>query len=107
MKRCRLLIIAMLLLCISSAYAGKVEEAAALYGGGKYDEAIALLKDVLEADPTNATAYLFLASGHEKKEQWSDAADGWSKFVKLSKDDGQRTFGEKRPCLIARRTACW
>jgi len=80
----------------SSALGGNVEDAAKLFGDRKYAEAVELLKEELEKHPTNAQAYLFLASSYEKLSQWAEAAEAWEKFVKLAKSDGEKTFGETR-----------
>ena len=84
------------LVCTSPAFAGPVEDAAGLFGTKKYAEAVTLLKTEIEQHPTNAKAYLFLASSYEKMEKWDEAADTWEKFVKLAKTDGERTYGETR-----------
>ncbi len=87
---------AMAMVCASPTFGGNVEDAGKLFGEEKYAEAVEVLKEELEKHPTNAKAYLFLASSYEKLDKWAEAADAWEKFAKLAKSDGERTFGETR-----------
>ncbi|HUW58586.1 MAG TPA: CDC27 family protein [Planctomycetota bacterium] len=95
-KRLSPVALLVVLVCGAVALADTVDDAAALFGQKKYAEAVALLKTEIEARPTHAKAYLFLASSYEKLEKWAEAVDAWDRFVKLAKSDGEREYGETR-----------
>ncbi len=79
----------------TAAYAS-LEEGATLFGQGKYAEAVAVLKKELADHPTNTKAYLYLASAHEKLNQWAEAASAWEKFARLTESADERRTGESR-----------
>ena len=74
--------------------AATLDDAVALYGQGKYAEAVDALKKELADHPTNTKAYMFLATSYEKLSQWRDAAEAWDKFAKLTTSVEERATGE-------------
>ena len=74
--------------------AAALDDGVALYGQGKYAEAVDVLKKELADHPTNTKAYMFLATSYEKLLQWREAAEAWDKFGKLTTSAEERATGE-------------
>jgi len=90
------LVLTLLAAGATRAFGDNLEEGAKLFGEKKYAEAADVLQKELADNPTNAKAYLFLASSYEKMEKWAEAADAWDAFVKLTTNEAEKAHGETR-----------
>ena len=99
----RMILVATLVVLASALVRGAGDEPGDLFkqgtdlvGQGKYAEAGDVLKKEVDAHPSNTKAWMFLATAHERINQWKEAAAAWDKFVRLTDSVDEKSFGEKR-----------
>ena len=71
--------------------------AAAYFGSGRYEDAIASARDVLKRDKDNLGAFLILASANAVLDRQAEAARAASEIRRIKPDFTIKTYAETQP----------